>query len=73
MNPLAIAGGALLALGLLILIVTMLRRPAKSSEHLTVAALQRRLAEEDAPAVDETAERLVAPEMEHASAQQRES
>ncbi|WP_405161078.1 hypothetical protein OG203_32585 [Nocardia sp. NBC_01499] len=59
MNPLVIVGGALLALGLLILIVTVLRRPTASTRPLTVAALQARLAEEHAPAPEEAAERLV--------------
>ncbi|MFI6170016.1 hypothetical protein ACIBCN_24765 [Nocardia sp. NPDC051052] len=69
MNLLVTVGGAVLALGLLILIATVLRRPSRSPEQLTVAALKARLAEEHAPA-EEAAERLVAPELEHASAQQ---
>lgn len=68
MNLLVTVGGAVLALGLLILIATVLRRPSRSPERLTVAALKARLAEEHAPAA-EAAERLVAPELEHASAQ----
>ncbi|WP_433658848.1 hypothetical protein ACQPW1_42180 [Nocardia sp. CA-128927] len=69
MNLLVTVGGAVLALGLLILIVTVLRRPTVSPGRLTVAALQARLAEEDTPA-EEAAERLVKPELEHAAAQQ---
>ncbi|MEU7140200.1 hypothetical protein ABZ942_12180 [Nocardia sp. NPDC046473] len=68
MNLLVTVGGAVLALGLLILITTVLRRPSKSPGQLTVAALQARLAEEHAP-TEEAAERLVAPELEHAAAQ----
>lgn len=58
MNLLVTVGGAVLALGLLILVVTMLRRPTKSPGQLTVAALQARLAEEGTAVPDEAEERL---------------
>ncbi|PXX68827.1 hypothetical protein DFR70_102513 [Nocardia tenerifensis] len=67
MNPLVAVGGAVLVLGLIVLIVAVLRRPTGSSDQLTVAALQARLAEEDAPSAEQD-ERLLAPEMEHAAA-----
>ncbi|WP_378733737.1 hypothetical protein [Nocardia brasiliensis] len=69
MNPLVIVGGAVLAVGLVILIVTVLRRPTASHRHLTVAALQARLAEENTPVAPEAEERLIDPVMEHASVQ----
>ncbi|MBF6339414.1 hypothetical protein IU450_26480 [Nocardia abscessus] len=46
MNPLLLIGGAVLAVGLLGLLVSVLLRPGKSKAHLTVADLQARLAHE---------------------------
>ncbi|WP_280478067.1 hypothetical protein [Nocardia asiatica] len=61
MNPLLLIGGAVLAVGLLGLLVSVLLRPAGSKAHLTVADLQARLADEqsattpepDEPAADQ--------------------
>ncbi|MGW4325712.1 hypothetical protein ACWEKR_07445 [Nocardia sp. NPDC004573] len=47
MNPLLLIGGAVLALGLLGLLLSVLLRPAGSKAHLTVADLQARLADEE--------------------------
>ncbi|UGT65471.1 hypothetical protein LTT66_19140 [Nocardia gipuzkoensis] len=46
MNPLLLIGGAVLAVGLLGLLVSVLLRPGGSKAHLTVADLQARLAHE---------------------------
>ncbi|WP_330228681.1 hypothetical protein OHA40_21485 [Nocardia sp. NBC_00508] len=46
MNPLLLIGGAVLVTGLLVLVATMLLRPASSRAHLSVAELQARLAKE---------------------------
>ncbi|MGQ4616376.1 hypothetical protein [Nocardia sp. R7R-8] len=46
MNPLLLIGGAVLAVGLLGLIVSVLLRPTGSQAHVTVADLQARLARE---------------------------
>lgn len=46
MNPLLLIGGAVVAVGLLGLILSMLLRPKGSKAHLTVADLQARLADE---------------------------
>lgn len=46
-NPLLLIGGAVLALGLLGLLLSVLLRPAGSKAHLTVADLQARLADEE--------------------------
>ncbi|WP_280248911.1 hypothetical protein [Nocardia abscessus] len=46
MNPLLLIGGAVLAVGLLGLLVSVLLRPGGSKAHLTVADLQARLADE---------------------------
>ncbi|MGK8522315.1 hypothetical protein ACRS6B_12500 [Nocardia asteroides] len=50
MNPLLLIGGAVLALGLLGLVLSMLLRPSGSKAHLTVADLQARLAHEQSAA-----------------------
>ncbi|AVL26523.1 hypothetical protein CEQ30_41050 [Nocardia brasiliensis] len=59
MNPLIIVGGTVLVFGLLVLVVTVLRRPTAPYGQLTVAALQARLAEENSPSAPEAEERLV--------------
>ncbi|QIS06006.1 hypothetical protein F5X71_30160 [Nocardia brasiliensis] len=59
MNPLIIVGGTVLAFGLLVLVVTVLRRPTAPYGQLTVAALQARLAEENSPSARESEERLI--------------
>ncbi|MFI6214341.1 hypothetical protein ACIBCD_20330 [Nocardia brasiliensis] len=59
MNPLIIIGGTVLVFGLLVLVVTVLRRPTAPYGQLTVAALQARLAEENSPSAQEADERLI--------------
>ncbi|MEU2042869.1 hypothetical protein [Nocardia niwae] len=54
MNPLLLIGGAVLALGLLGLLLSLLLRPAGSKAHLTVADLQARLADEESATAPET-------------------
>ncbi|MET9290040.1 hypothetical protein ACWEPH_29980 [Nocardia beijingensis] len=46
MNPLLLIGGAVLAVGLVGLIISVLLRPHGSKAHVTVADLQARLARE---------------------------
>ncbi|MGW4093934.1 hypothetical protein [Nocardia sp. NPDC004750] len=46
MNPLLLIGGAVLAVGLVGLIISVLLRPSGSKAHVTVADLQARLARE---------------------------
>ncbi|MBF6300677.1 hypothetical protein IU459_24485 [Nocardia amamiensis] len=46
MNPLLLIGAAILVTGLLVLVATILLRPASSRSHLSVAELQARLAKE---------------------------
>ncbi|MFI5537302.1 hypothetical protein ACIA5H_13005 [Nocardia sp. NPDC051900] len=46
MNPLLLIGGAVLAVGLVGLIISVLLRPTGSKAHVTVADLQARLARE---------------------------
>ncbi|MFF7940165.1 hypothetical protein ACFZC5_10680 [Nocardia gamkensis] len=48
MNPLLLIGGAVLAVGLLGLILSVLLRPSGAKAHVTVADLQARLANESA-------------------------
>lgn len=52
MNPLLLIGGAVLAVGLLGLILSVLLRPAGAKAHVTVADLQARLANESATSPD---------------------
>jgi hypothetical protein len=47
-NPLLLIGGAVLAVGLLGLILSVLLRPTGAKAHVTVADLQARLANESA-------------------------
>ncbi|WP_039800562.1 hypothetical protein [Nocardia araoensis] len=59
MNPLLLIGGAVLAVGLLGLIVSVLLRPTGSKAHVTVADLQARLAQEQSatsPDADDSAD-----------------
>ncbi|MFE7746626.1 hypothetical protein [Nocardia sp. NPDC057455] len=58
MNPLLLIGGAVLAVGLLGLILSVLLRPAGPKAHVSVADLQARLANESAtsPEADASAD-----------------
>ncbi|MEV6324830.1 hypothetical protein AB0M45_27145 [Nocardia sp. NPDC051787] len=58
MNPLLLIGAAILVMGLLVLVATMLLRPTSSRTHVSVAELQARLAKEheDASPAPESSE-----------------
>lgn len=53
MNPLLLIGGAVLAVGLVGLIISVLLRPAGSKAHVTVADLQARLEREQSATAPE--------------------